>query len=348
MPRLLAGIVFVLVFAFGIPASAADHRETALRAARDFVLPRYEALAAATSAQVRAWAEFCKTSPPRDPAALDAAFGAAADAWARIEFLRYGPIGAEFRFERMAHWPERRNAVSRALSGLVARPDAEVFAPERFRETSVAGQGLSALERLLFEDETRSALRSGAPPAERLCRIGQAIANALASTSRDVADEWRRDTLPALENAGEAQAREAVTRFATELMTGLQVVEELKLGGPLGRGIDAARPSLAEMWRSGRAARTIRLNLEAARALAAALLGPQADGEGRTVVDTIGGASLIAEGTPEDLGEAAADPARRSRVVLLRDAVASARAVTAAALPPILDITTGFNSLDGD
>src|SRR3712207_5957402 len=103
--RLVAGIAFLFALAAGAPAGAVDYRETALRTARNFALPRYEALAAATAAQAQAWTGFCKARPPRDPAALDTAFGAAADAWARVEFVRYGPVGDQFRFERMAHWP---------------------------------------------------------------------------------------------------------------------------------------------------------------------------------------------------------------------------------------------------
>ncbi|WP_230531505.1 imelysin family protein [Microvirga roseola] len=347
MKRFLSGFAFLLALVASGTLHAADYRETALRTARGFVVPRYEELAEETAKQAQAWDAYCKSPPPRDPASLDKAFGKAADAWAKIEFLRYGPIGESFRFERMAHWPERRNAVSRALSNLIGRPDAEVFSPERFGETSVAGQGLSALERLLFEDETRSALRSGAASAERLCRIGQAIADGLASTSRDVAQKWRSETLPMLESADEPRAREAVTRFATELLTGSEVTEDLKLAGPLGKNIDAARPTLAEMWRSGRAARAIRLNLESAHDLAKALLGAQ-PGEGAGALDSIAAAGSIAANVPDDLGEAAADPRRRPQVVLLRDAVSSAREITAATLPPALGITTGFNSLDGD
>jgi predicted lipoprotein len=346
--RLLAAIGLLLTLVSGVPTGAADHREMALRAAREFTLPRYEALAETTSAQATAWGNFCKSRPPRDLKALDVAFHKAADEWAKVEFLRYGPIGEDFRFERMAHWPERRNAVSRALSSLIGRSDAEVFSPERFQETSVAGQGFSALERLLFEDETRNALRSGALSAERLCQVGKAITNALATTSRKVSEEWRQKTLPMLEQADEARAREAVTRFVTDLLTALEVVEDFKLVGPLGQSVDASRPMLAEMWRSGRTTRSIRLNLEAAGTLTRTLLGPDPADEGRSALDGIEAAAAIAGNTPENLGEVTADPRRRSQVVLLRDSVSSARTLVAAGLPPSLEITTGFNSLDGD
>ncbi|WP_457090903.1 imelysin family protein [Microvirga sp. P5_D2] len=348
MKRLLAAFGFVFALASGAPVNAADHREAALRAAREFALPRYEALAEATSAQAVAWNTICKSRPPRDLNALDAVYHTAADAWAQVEFLRYGPIGEDFRFERMAHWPERRNAVSRALSNLISRPDVEVFSSERFQETSVAGQGFSALERLLFEKETRGDLRSGTHASERLCRVGQAIANALAATSRKVSDEWRQKTLPMLEQADEARAREAVTRFVTDLLTALEVVEDFKLTAPLGQSIDSSRPMLAEMWRSGRGTRVVRLNLEGARALSQALLGANPGDEAQVALGALDNAASIAKNAPQNLSEAVADPRRRGQVVLLRDVVSSARTLVTANLPPALNITTGFNSLDGD
>jgi uncharacterized protein len=346
--RFLIAFGFMMTLVVGVPASAADHREAALRVAREFALPRYEALAGATSAQAAAWNSTCTSKSPRDLKALDEAFHAAADAWSQVEFLRYGPISEDFRFERMAHWPERRNAVSRALSNLTSRPDADVFSAERFQETSVAGQGFSALERLLFEKETRDGLRSEKPVSERLCRVGQSIAQALAATSRKVSDEWRQKTLPMLEQTDEARAREAVTRLVTDLLTALEMVEDFKLMAPLGQSTDAARPTMAEMWRSKRSMRAIRLNLEAAHALSQALLGPNPDDEGRGSLSALENTGSVAGNTPEDLGTAIADPRQRRQVVLLRDVVSSARTLVTASLPAALDITTGFNSLDGD
>lgn len=348
MKRLLVAIGLVLPLLSAAYANAADHRGAALRAARDFALPRYEALATMTSAQATAWDDFCKSRPPRDLKVVDAAFQKAADEWARVEFLRYGPIGEDFRFERMAHWPERRNAVSRALSSLLARQDSDVLSPERFQGTSVAGQGFSALERLLFEDETRNGLRSEPAASGRVCEIGKAITTALAATSRKVSDEWRQKTLPALEQANEPRAREAVTRLVTDLLTGLEAVEDFKLAAPLGQTLDTSRPMLAEMWRSRHSTRAIQLNLEATAAVTRALLGPDPSDEGKDALDGIEAAASIAANAPESLSEAVADPKRRSQVLLLRDSVSSARALAAAGLPTSLQITTGFNSLDGD
>ncbi|WP_029031832.1 imelysin family protein [Salinarimonas rosea] len=342
-PLLAAG----LAAAAPLAAQPLDPRAAALRAGETVLAPAYDALAEATAAQASAWEAACAAQGPSvDRAPLDAAFHEAADAYARIEPVRTGPVAEDFRFERLAFWPERRNASGRALAQLEALDDEALLAPERFGETSVAGQGFTALERLLFDADTRAALAEGGERAPRLCRIGEAIAGALATTAGEIARAWRDETLPALaSDAGEAQR--AAARLATDMLSGLEAIETLKLGLPIGADLADARATRAEMWRSGRSARQIALNLEGTEALVRALV----DGDETRAPDTLRAlaqAERLARSAPADLGEAAADPARRGRVLLLAAAVASARSNAATELPPALDVVTGFNALDGD
>ncbi|MGJ3263361.1 MAG: imelysin family protein [Salinarimonas sp.] len=342
-PLLAAG----LAAAAPLAAQPLDPRAAALRAGVTVLAPAYDVLAEATAAQASAWEAACAARGPSvDLAPLDTAFHEAADAYARIEPVRTGPVSEDFRFERLAFWPERRNASGRALAQLEALDDEALLAPERFGETSVAGQGFTALERLLFDADTRTALVEGGERVPRLCRIGEAIAGALAGTAGDVAQAWRDETLPALAR-DETAARRAATRLVTDVLSGLEAIERQKLGLPLGADVSDARATRAEMWRAGRSARQIALNLAGIEALVRTLV----DANETNAPDTLRAlaqAERLARSAPEDLGEAAADPARRGRVLLLAAAVASARSNAATELPPALGVVTGFNALDGD
>ncbi|MGP9821145.1 imelysin family protein [Salinarimonas sp. NSM] len=346
-PLLGFGLAFGLAAAGPLAAQPLDPQAAALRAGETVLAPGYAALAEATAAQASAWETAC-AGPGRaiDRAPLDAAYHAAADAYARIEPVRWGPVSEDFRFERLAFWPERRNASGRALAQLEDLPDETLLAPERFGETSVAGQGFTALERLLFDADTRDALAGGGARAPRLCRIGQAIAGALAETAGEVSRAWVESTLPTL--AGDAgEARRAATRLVTDALSGLEAIETLKLGLPLGGDLADARAPRAEMWRSGRSSRQIALNLEGIKALVRALVG----GDEAIAPDTLRAldqARRLAASAPADLGEAAADPDRRGRILLLSAAVATARGNAATEVPPALGVVTGFNALDGD
>lgn len=329
-------------------AQPADDRPLVQRIVAEFILPRYQALEQAMAAQQAAWQVACPAPDAEAVTGLQAAYQDAADAWSAIEFLHFGPIGDDFRHERMAHWPERRNAVSRALSNLLARDDLETLDAETFAGTSVAGQGLTALERLLFDDGAAEALVAGDESASR-CAAGRLIARALAGQAATILAGWQGpDSLAAtLAQAGAATARTALTRIATDMLSVYQIVGDLKLDAVMGANFEMARPALAEGRRSGRSTRAIVLNLQAAGALTALLVDP-ATSIGDHLQRTIAQAARIAASLPDDLGEQAADPARRPALIQLRGAVRLARDLSAATIPPRLGITVGFNSLDGD
>ncbi|WP_349369180.1 imelysin family protein [Salinarimonas sp.] len=346
--RITRAVALGALLALAAPAAAQplDPQAAAIRAAETVLVPGYAGLAVAAADQRAAWNEACEAPAPRDLAPLDEAFHAVADAWAGVEAVRTGPIADAFRFERMAFWPERRNAAARALAQLEGLDDEALLAPDRFVETSVAGQGLTALERLLFEEDSRTALAEGGDRQERLCAIGEAITAALARVTDEVAQAWRAETLPEWRSDADA-ARRAASRLVTDLLTGLQAVEDLKLGLPLGESLDDARATRAEMWRAGRSARQIALNLAGLEALVVALAG-DAETVAQDTLRALAQAQRLAREGPSDIGEAAADSDRRSRVLLLQGAVATARSAAAAEIPPALGVVTGFNALDGD
>lgn len=328
VPALLT--LAILVSPAHLAPALADRDAAVLAAARAVIVPRLDALALATERQAQAWAAGCA-----DLAALRARYQDAADAWSAVEFVRYGPVMEEDRLERIAHWPDRQNVVARALARLLAADDA-VLAPERLMRTSAAGQGLTALERLLYE---------GAGTGEpRRCEVGRAIAVGLSRTAAQVRDGWRQPggTLDTLAGS-EAERKEAATRLATELLAFVEFVSDQKLGAPMGRDPDLSRPTLAEGWRSGRSLRAIRMNLEGFAALATALADPA----------TPAGSSLAAAATAAraaalEVEGPVGEPANRDRLGRLREALRAVKDLAGPVLAAALDVTLGFNSQDGD
>ncbi|MEJ1159310.1 imelysin family protein [Prosthecomicrobium sp. N25] len=322
--------------------------EIAGRLRDGFAVPRYTALAQAAAAERTAWDAYC--AGPRRPAGVDglkAAFGSVADAWAAVEVLRFGPVAEGQRYERINHWPERRNAVTRGLAGLLAGSGEDGLAPETFAQASAAVQGLAALERLLFDAEAAVQLAAQTPAGVRRCAVGQAIAANLAAVAEAVRAGWAERSDAAARAETPDAAREVLTRAATDVLTLYRALQEQKIGLPLGKSPVEAKPQAAEFARSGRAARTIASNLESLEALAALLIDPALDYRAATLA-TAASARSIAETMPGDIGPLAAGAKTRSRVVLLKSAVESARQQAEEALPAALGITLGFNSLDGD
>lgn len=353
---LLQAAAVATLYPAAASAQPLKHRDAALRIAQGVVTPGLDVLAKATAEQAAAWHAFERSPSAAGLATLKTAFQSAADAWSAIESIRFGPISQDLRYERMAHWPERKNAVDKALAGLLAR--AEPITPERLRRASVAGQGLSALERLLFGDREGDAAMAGrdlldrSPLGERRRALGTAIADGVARMVTETVSGWADPDgqLARLERMDPGEARQALTALVTEHLAILEAVQDAKIGAVLGRNLDEARPLLAEGWRSDRSLRAIRINLKTAERFTQAALAQDPE-RLRAVSAVLTTARAIAqeleaEGT--SLGQLAADPQRRSRLVLLRDAVGSARELSGPALAEALGVTVGFNSRDGD
>lgn len=313
------------------------------------VVPRYAALAKAMDDQHAAWIAAC--SPKGDGPSSQELFVAHREAtqrWAAIEFVRYGPISEDLRHERMAHWPDRRNAVGRALDRLITGSSPPSV--ESVRSTSVAGQGLSVLERILYDDAGRRRQMSRrASERDRRCAAGTAVTGHLAILSRSTTDAWTGQGGQRAALAYPAEARAALVRLATDLLTMLELIEGRKLALPLGgNGAESARPSAAEAWRSNQSLRIVRMNLEAVVAFTTAAyadIGGPPEALRQMLTDAMT-ASAAMDGVA--VRHAVAGPPLRTQLILLGDLVLSLRQYLQDQLPEHLGVTVGFNSQDGD
>lgn len=342
----VAALSFVVALA--PPAVAApDPGPLAVKVIEGAILPRYEAFAAAAAVQAGDWAKACADGDAGGEAdSLKENFQKVSDGWSGVEFVTTGPIGESLRADRI-FGPDRRNYVAKALGELANRAKAGDITPESMRSVSVAAQGLPALERVLFEP-------GSVDPAAR-CRIGVAISRNLASIAADVVSEWKAPEGPLAKlKRGEgdrlhfADPAQAAARLMTDLAGGLQRLNDVKLLPVLGADLDAARPKAAEGWRSGRAARAVRVTIasltDIEKIFAAAAPADVAAADAKLFA----AAGEAAARLPDDLGEAAADPKRRKTVEAAVAALKAAQRDVAKNLAPALSLPLGFNALDGD
>lgn len=80
------------------------------------MIPGFRALDKAAVAHAERWRAYCAAPTTTGRAQLVESFHALADRWAAIEIIQHGPGQDDFRNERFFFWPERRNAVARALA----------------------------------------------------------------------------------------------------------------------------------------------------------------------------------------------------------------------------------------
>jgi hypothetical protein len=274
----------------------------------------------------------------------------------------------EFRLraERLYFWPDPRNAAARQLGELLAGRDPAALTVEGFVRASAAVQGLPATERLLFDEGAVAAFRREGDEGRRRCEVLAAITRNVATIASEVAREWstgdaayaRRVETAGPGNAAYPEPKEATQDLLKSLHGGLERVASLKLVKPLGASLAAARPTLVEEWRSGRALRDVRLNLVAARAL---YLGDGGFGLSDVVREVAGAGDLdarlrrsfdaciaAADRVRGPLESAVRNPRGRPAVERLLKEVQTLSHVVAEHLTTALDLPLGFNALDGD
>jgi len=308
--------------------------------------PRYVAFAGRAQRLNTAVKQLCRRMTPAGLAATRRAFHDAVDAWQSIEHFRSGPANEHNAHARLNFWPDRRGRVGKHLRRLLVAPDTSRLTPKIFAQGSVAVQGFTALERLLFGEETGVNLNSGGA-VPRSCAIAVAISGNIDALSGSLAEIVARDPF------GKANAKEVTATIFNDLATGLGAVADLKLGSPLGIKSGRVRQKRAEHWRSGRALRNIVLNLTALRDLYVII----ADGAGRRL-----------SGSPEDqlireqfntvirdanaagptLATALEDVRGQARLKALHASIGDLRELVIIHVSEALGLTLGFNSLDGD
>ncbi len=350
MPRLHALTPIVLslyaLFSLSSPTQAeTDYIAINTAIARDIIVPAYNRLADAATAQEQTWTSACANPDNQTLTKLHSAYHQTADAWAGVFHWNFGPITLLVRRDRIYHWPERRNAISKALDELLSSPDIERLKLENFVHVSAAAQGLPALERLLFEYP--NVLANG--PS---CRVGKTIAANLAKMTNDTAREWVDDVLPLIEH-GESHpiyfdaGKATLNKLFTELLTGYQIINEQKILPVLGSSIGKARPNLAEARRSNRFNRNLKLNLQtlfAAETVMATHLPSDVaaflSAERRVVMAMLDALPPIADAVYDEAG--------RTQYMAFTDGLNALHLKMIEAYTGHLGFVVGFNSLDGD
>lgn len=351
-------LALLLIGLFAGGADAADAPDPNLTAVDQWLLPGYRLLAERT-AQLNADAQELCDSPGSAPAAkLRVSFARAFAAWQRVQLIRFGPVEFQLRANRFELWPDKRGSVGRHLNRLLASQDPALLADGPFRSGSVAVQGFSALERLLFVDPPLQPIDLATAEGRFRCRVVETISANLATMAAGIVDDWTvgtaafRDLIATAAdgNAFFESRAEVSSKLLNGLHTELQLMVEQKLGQPLGDNLSGARRKRAESWRSGLSLDHIGNNLESCRDLFRVAFAPGL--QDPSLEQAIGGQFVAAfealEQIPGPLSEAVSEPSARPRVEDLRERIGELERAFAGRVPDALGIPLGFNSLDGD
>jgi uncharacterized protein len=353
MTRLFLLILLLLPLSAG--AAEPDYKALNNAAVTQHILPRYVALSEAMAQFEREARGFC-AGDRRSLVSVRQSWLSAMKAWEAIQHVRFGPIDLFNRQQRFAFWPDPRNVAGRQMAEVLAARDKAQLTPERLVTGSVAVQGLSAAERLLWGDDATK-LSAAGEDAQFRCAYLTAIAANLAAMARDTRSDWAgppRDYAKSfIASSGEGimhvSPQDGTLDIFKSLYTAIELVADHKLARPLGADWSKSKPRLAEFWRSASSGVAVAANLEAARDLYRTIspfvADRAVDADLKRRLDGIATLSIALGGPLESV---IADKARRPAAERLRADVAQIKALLAEKLTAALGIPLGFNALDGD
>jgi hypothetical protein len=351
------------------PADPADPAAVTAALVAHHVIPRHRALADAAAAFNAAADAFCQAPGAETLAGAEAAFNDTADAWMGVQHIEFGPIELLMRSPRLYFWPDPTGRAAQDVKEFVAAGDAAKLDPEHFAAAPVSLQGLPAAEAVLFDAESRDRLLAGDDEGRLRCALLAAIAGNVDELARGLLADWQDSdgpfaealAAPGPDNPYFASQEEVTTAFLKSLNHGLRLALDTRLKPALGADIGAARPDRAEAWRSGRSLRNIILGLEAARAVYLgdddgdgggldALAAPShADPKIAPLLRKAFGITIdTAKGIRKPLAEAVVDPGARPEVEKLATQIQALRQLVGTRLAAALNLSVGFNALDGD
>ena len=324
----------------------------------EHIVPAYERMmSSAGELDINAQA-FCQRPGEQGLTALRTSFNHAMDAWQRVQYIQFGPIREELRYNRIQIWPDKRGSIGKHITRLIDRGDPEALEADRFAQGSIAVQGLSALEHLLFGDGVSAADFGGDKITDYRCQLVQAITANLLGIASDIVNGWtggegahraRYTSAPQIEDGEDPQRRLDIA-ILNNLYAQLLLINGYKLERPLGASLEKARGKRAESWRSGRSLRNIELNLKSLHELYREGFADRLPDE--TLKADIEGAfariASLVDQANDPLSAAVQDPTQRDLLVSLKAEIQVLRKLFTGAVSQQLDIPIGFNALDGD
>lgn len=364
MTRILILMVSFLAISAAWPASPArasdaddTFRAITKASVHDHIIPRYEHLATAGTGLETAATAYCQDRTAQNFTALDTAFRNYWMAWAGIRHIQFGPVQFLNRGFRIQFWPDTRNKIGRQLSRVLAAEDSAALEHATFAKTSIAVQGLPALERLLVDGDAGYA----APKGSFKCALTTTIASNLAIAAKGIVDNWNPADgyahAVAMAGTGEgpySETYEVTVELLQSLLGELEASRDVRLGRPLGSELDKARPKLAEAWRSGLSRDILVASLKGTEDL---YLSGGFDQALRNAGENILADQITAgfqqavtqsRALAGSLYEAFTAPEKREALLAIRADLKVLAGLIGTDLAVALDISPGFNSRDGD
>ncbi|HTM77986.1 MAG TPA: imelysin family protein [Devosia sp.] len=355
--RFVLALLFAMIAGPAMAQLITTPSEVMRGAVNNFIRPAMADFEAKADALSGAMEQLCATPSPTSRRVATLAFADAALAFGRIEALRVGPLMEQNRAERLLFWPDRKGIALRQVQAILAEQDESASSPDTLKSKSVAVQGLTALEFVLYG--TGLGTLTSAEGGFR-CRYGLAIAMSIAGVADELHAAWAADDgialhlmKPSAEFIDYRTPIEAQEELVGILAHGIEAVRDTRLNPFLAKGDVAAKPKLALFWRSGLTVPMLRANVEGLQTLFAlsGIAGgvpPEQAALPVGITAEFSKANTALALVIDPVETAVADPAHARALAEVVTATQQLGVLIGEQLSAALGLSVGFSSLDGD
>jgi uncharacterized protein len=374
-PARRPALVIILAIMLGLCASTAraetDQAAIAQASLTKVIRPGYAALATVTGALKDKIGALCQ-QPSAD--ALDqakSAFAGVVETWSKVEILRFGPITEDHRYERLFDWPDPGGAGLRHVQEALTKQENSLTLPDELAATSVALQGLPALEYLLYGDgadalgETKPVVDGEQPlpnvysPSAFRCSFALSVATNVSRIARNVVEGWREGSAyekaflgPAPDNRLYHTPKEVTLDLFKSFVSGIELVRDEKLGKPLGPTWQEAKPNLAAFWRSNLSFANAASNLEGVRTLFdqggfAQVVAQESPGVEDSILFDLNRAIEVLHAMDQPFAGVATNDILRAKIEAVRGELKSAVQTAGDVISRGAGLAFGFSTMDG-
>lgn len=355
--RFIAAFTIAVLGAMPIVAAQTSN-QLAKKSLNGYFQPGYGTFAFRTNEMKASMAALC-TNPGIDTLQYARkSFSQSVLAWSHIGLVRFGPVTARNRLERILFWPDRRSIGLRQVQRILATKNVTATQTKTLHEKSVAVQGLTALEFVLFGTGSKVLQNSGADSFR--CTFGNAIAGNIHHIAVELDAEWRtpngiaqRLTSPQADDPEFRTHRDVVNKLVGTLAHGLEALKDIQLNPVLGSSKEKAREKRALFWRSQMALKSVRAGFSGLRALyTASGIGADLAEEHRWIdeallFDFANVDKALASINPP-VSTALGDDELYEKLRYISVVSLTLRNLVAQDLAIALGLSIGFSSLDGD
>ncbi|MBB3655929.1 hypothetical protein FHX15_001142 [Rhizobium sp. BK650] len=241
------------------------------RAVDEVIRPGYRNMQQSSARLTTAMNDLCAAGTQQTLDRAKSAFDDTIRYWSTIEIVQTGPVIQDNLFEHILFYPDRKGVGLKQVQALIAKADPKDATVDAIAGKSVALQGLTALEYVLYGNGSEDLIKQ---KGGFRCLYGQAVAGNIQREAGEVVAAWEKPDgvqvswkHPGPQSNDFMDNKEAVTALLGILVHGAENVRDQRLE-QFYKGKDTpARPHMAIYWRSKNTWKSIAANLEGIRIL---------------------------------------------------------------------------------